>query len=168
MSNGRVDVSLAQETVTLVLEAIGQIEEQLPFLLRLELAEKQRLVKPRPGTAQVIKEVVEAQREAGMAVGENDPMLADLSVYSGLTSIGDQLTRLLRMVEDTRLQAGSETWSQGLIRYGMLRQLERGQPALKTRLDRIQPLITSRSRRSNANANEPVDTDDTPATDSAE
>lgn len=153
MSNGRVDVDLAPETVASILDVIGQIEEQMPFLLRLDAGEKQRLVKPRAGAVQVMQEIVAVQREAGMPVADNDPMLADLSVYDGLTSIGDRLAQLLRLIEDTRLQAGSEGWNQGLIRYGMLRQLERGQPELKTKLDRIQPLIISRSRRSNSGNN---------------
>ena len=147
MNRGRVDVTLEPETVAEVISLVEQIEQRLPFLLRLDTQEKQRLVKPRSATAQVIQEVAEMQREAGIPVADDDAMLADLTVFNGLTSITDRVTELLRLLKDTRLQAGSEGWSEVLIRYGMLRKAERRQPELKTRLDRVQSLIAGRPRR---------------------
>ena len=74
-------------------------------------------------------------------------MLADMSVHGGLTQIGDRLSVLARRIEDTKFLAGSEGWTQGLIRYGMLRQLERSNPGLKSRLDRLQRLIAGNAGR---------------------
>jgi hypothetical protein len=39
-------------------------------------------------------------------------MLADLSVYRGLTQIGGRLSALAQAIEDTRFLASSEGWTQ--------------------------------------------------------
>jgi hypothetical protein len=119
----------------------------LPFLIRLQPAEKSRLVRPHPGAQEVMRTIAELERDAGIPRDGDDPMLADLGVYTGLTTLIDSVSNLLGHLEDTRLQAGSEGWNESLIRYGMLRQMERRHPGLKAALDRIQPLITGRTTR---------------------
>jgi hypothetical protein len=147
MSKGRIDATLTAEVVSQCLALLGQLDQQLPFLLRVKTSEKNRLPKPRAGGYAVMQTIVELQTEAGIPPAADDSMLADMSVYNGLTTIKDRLEALARRIEDTHLVAGSEAWNESLIRYGMLRQLERSKPELKVGLDRIQPLITSRSRR---------------------
>ena len=147
MNKGRIDAVLAEETVSQCVEMLEQIEQNLPMLLRLKTSEKNRLVKPRAGAEAVMQTIAAVQAQAGIPPAADDAMLADLSVYVGLTKIADRLSALSRLIEDTRMQAGSEGWNESLIRYGMLRQLERGNPDLKAGLDRVRPLITSRSNR---------------------
>lgn len=147
MSNGRIHTILNPEVVSECVELLVQIEQRLPFLFRLKPGEKLRLVKPRAGAHAVMQTIADLQTEAGIPPAADDAMVADMSVYVGLTTINDRLSALARRVEDTQLQAGSEGWNESLIRYGMLRQLERSKPELKTGLDRIRPLITSRSSR---------------------
>jgi hypothetical protein len=118
-----------------------QIEERLPFLQFLKASEKRRLVKPRAATQEVLEGIADLQVDAGLPLDDDDPMLADMSVYGGLRQIADRMSVLARRIEDTKFLAGSEGWTQGLIRYGMLRQLERTNPGLKARLDRLQRLI---------------------------
>lgn len=159
MSRGRIDVTLPAETVSECVTLLDQLDERLPFLLRLKASDKNRLVKPRAGARAVMQSIVDLQTQAGIPPAADDPMLADVSVYVGLTTIKDRLEALARRIEDTHMQAGSEAWNESLIRYGMLRQLERSNPELKTGLDRIQPLITSRSNR-----RPPAPGDDAPET----
>lgn len=159
MSKGRIDVTLTAEAVSQCLALLGQLDQQLPFLLQLKTSDKNRLVKPRAGAHAVMQSVVDLQFQAGIPPAADDPMLADMSVYVALTTIKDRLETLTRRIEDTHLQGGSEAWNESLIRYGMLRQLERSKPELKTGLDRIQPLITSRSNRRS-----PAPGDDAPET----
>jgi hypothetical protein len=147
MSNGRIHVTLDPTIVSACENLTAQMEQLLPFLLRLKPDEKNALVKPHPGAQEVMQTIADLQRSAGMPPDEDDPMLADLSVYAGLTTVIDCVSDLLKRLEDTRLQAGSEGWSESLIRYGILRQMERRRPELKAGLDRIRPLITSRSNR---------------------
>lgn len=147
MSEGRIDVVLDPAVVSECMELLAQLEERMPFLVRLQPAEKNALVKPHPGAEEVMQTIAQLQREVGMAPPGRDPMLADLSVYTGLTTIGDRFSSIGRRIDDTRMLAGSEGWNEGLIRYAMLRQLQRNRPELKTALDRIQPLITGRSSR---------------------
>lgn len=147
MSNGRIHVTLDPTIVSACVGLAAQMEQLLPFLMRLKPDEKGRLVKPHPGAQEVMQTITDLQRSTGMAPDDDDPMLADLSVYAGLTTVIDCVSDLLKRLEDTRLQAGSEGWSESLIRYAMLRQMERRRPELKAPLDRIQPLITSRSNR---------------------
>ncbi len=60
-------------------------------------------------------------------------MVADMSVYVGLTTINDRLSALARRVEDTQLQAGSEGWNESLIRLRhACASFERSKPELKT------------------------------------
>lgn len=147
MSEGRIDVVLDPAVVSECMELLAQLEERLPFLIRLKPDEKSRLVRPHPGAQEVMRTIADLERDAGVRRDGDDPMLADLSVYAGLTTVIDSVSDLLGRLEDTRLQAGSEGWNESLIRYGMLRQMERRHPALKAGLDRIRPLITGRSSR---------------------
>lgn len=168
MSEGRIHAVLDAATVSECVALVAQLEERLSFLVRLTPGEKNRLVKPRPGAQEVMQGIAELQREAGMPPGADDPMLADSSVFAGLTTIGDRLASLQRRIDDTKLLAGSEGWNESLIRYGMLRQVQRRNPDLKDGLDRLRPLITSRSNRPAPGPVEeepetPVITDSTPA-----
>ena len=155
MSQGRIHVTLNPEAVSAALEYLGLLEGVLPFLQLLHPAEKKRLVKPRPGAQEVLQGIADLQRDAGIPPGADDPMLADLSVYTGLTQIGDRLSSLAQRINDTCLLAGSEGWNQALIRYGMLRQLQRSNPALKARLDRLQRLIARGAGRTTPVEGEP-------------
>lgn len=155
MSNGRIHVTLNPEIVSAVLEQFSLVEQLLSFLQLVTPAEKKRLVKPRPGTQEVLEGIADLQREAGIPPGEDDPMLADLTVYRGLTQIRDRASVLVQRIEDTRFLAGSEGWSQALIRYGMLRKLERSNPTLKSRLDRLQRLIARNAGRTGEGEGEP-------------
>jgi hypothetical protein len=101
VSNGRIHVTLSPEVVSAILELLVQIEERLSFLQHLKPGEKTRLVKPRPGTPEVLPGIADVQRDAGIPPGEDDPMLADLSVYEGLTRIGDRVSVLAQRIEDT-------------------------------------------------------------------
>jgi hypothetical protein len=155
MSNGRIHVTLNPELVRQILDLLDVIEGQLPFLQSLPPSEKKRLVKARAGTQEVLEGIADLQRAAGMPPGEDDPMLADLSVHRGLTQIGDRVSALAQRIDDTRFLAGSEGWNLGLVRYGMLRQLERSNPTLKTRLDRLQRLIARNAGRTAPGVDEP-------------
>jgi hypothetical protein len=147
MSQGRIDVTLDPAVVEAIMAMLAQINEQLPFLLRLTASEKKRLAKPQAGAQEVIQTIVDLQRKAGLVNGDDAAVLADLSVFTGLTTISDTMSDLLRRINDTKLQAGSEGWNESLIRYGMLRQVERRNPEVKAGLDRLRPLITRRPTR---------------------
>jgi hypothetical protein len=155
MSQGRIHLSLSPDIVGAALDQLAMLEGLLSFLQTLTTAEKKRLVKPRPGTQEVLEGIADLQREAGIPLSEDDPMLADLSLYRGLTQILDRIAVLTQRIEDTRFLAGSEGWSQALIRYGMLRKLERSNPTLKARLDRLQKLIARTSSRTAPGEDEP-------------
>jgi hypothetical protein len=147
MSNGRINVTLDPAVVDTIMAMLAQINEQLPFLLRLTASEKKHLVKPQAGALEVIQTIVDLQRKAGMISGDDAAVLADVSVFAGLTTISDTMSDLLQRINDTKLQAGSEGWNESLIRYGMLRQVERRNPEVKAGLDRLRPLITRRPAR---------------------
>jgi hypothetical protein len=155
MSHGRIHVTLSPEIVSAVLEQFDIVERLLSFLQVVTPAEKKRLLKPRPGTQEVLEGIADLQREAGIPPSEDDPMLADLSVHRGLTQIHDRASTLVQRIEDTRFLAGSEGWSQALIRYGMLRKLERSNPTLKSRLDRLQRLIARNAGRTGPGESQP-------------
>jgi len=148
MSKGRIDVTLDPAVVEGIMAMLAQINEQLPFLLRLSASEKKHLVKPQAGAQEVIQGIIDLQRKAGMISGDDTAVLADLSVFVGLNTISDTMSDLLQRINDTKLQAGSEGWNESLIRYGMLRQVERRNPEVKAGLDRLRPLITRRPTRS--------------------
>ncbi len=159
MSQGRIHVILSPEIVSAALDLVSLIEAQLPFLQILQPLEKIRLVKPRLGAQEVFQGIADLQRDAGIPPGPDDPMLADFSVYAGLTQISDRLSTLAQRINDTCLLAGSEGWNQALIRYGMLRQLQRSNPALKSRLDRLQRLIARGAGRATPDEDEPETTE---------
>lgn len=163
MSQGRIHLTINPELIEIILEQLNAAEGMMTFLQSLTPLEKKRLVKPRPGTQEMLQGIADLQRDAGIPPGEDDPMLADLSVYAGLTEIGDRVSALAQRINDTRLLAGSEGWSQALIRYNILRQLQRINPALKARLDRLQRLIASQAGRTTPVEDEAPETIDEPA-----
>jgi hypothetical protein len=157
MSQGRIDVTLDPAVVEQVMALLAQINERLPFLVRLDNSEKKRLTKPRAGAQEVIQSIIDLQRKAGLINGNDGAVLADLSVFVGLNTISDTMSDLLQRIDDTKLLAGSEGWNESLIRYGMLRQAERRNPEVKAGLDRLRPLIARRPTRSGS-IDEPDDT----------
>lgn len=157
MSKGRIDVTLDPGVVDAIMALLAQINELLPFLLRLSNSEKKHLVKPQAGAEAVIQSIIDLQRKAGMISGDDGAVLADLSVFVGLNTVSDTMSDLLQRINDTKLQAGSESWNESLIRYGMLRHVERRNPEVKAGLDRLRPLISRRSTRP-APINEPEPT----------
>lgn len=160
MSNGRIDATLAPTVVEEIMALLAQIQERLPFLLRLSSSEKKHLVKPQAGAQEVIQGIIDLQRKAELVSGDDAAVLADLSVFTGLNTISDAMSDLLRRIDDTKLQAGSEGWNESLIRYGMLRQVERRNPEVKAGLDRLRPLISRRpARPAPTPIDEPVVTD---------
>ena len=154
MSQGRIDVTLDPAVVEEIMASLAQINARLPFLLRLSASEKKHLVKPQAGAQEIIQSIIDLQRKANLINGDDTALQADLSVFVGLTTISDSMTDLLQRIDDTKLQAGSESWNESLIRYGMLRQVERRNPEVKAGLDRLRPLIV---RRPNRKAPAPVD-----------
>ena len=159
MSQGRIDVTLDPGVVDEIMVSLAQINARLPFLLRLSASEKKRLVKPQAGAQEVIQTIIDLQRKAGLINGDDAALLADASVFAGLTKISDAMSDLLARINDTKLQAGSEGWNESLIRYGMLRQVERRNPEVKAGLDRLRPLISRRPARP---APAPIDAPDAP------
>ncbi len=87
MSDGRIHVTLDPTIVSACESLAAQMELLLPFLVRLKPAEKNGLVRPHPGAQEVMQTIADLQRSAGMPPGDDDPMLADLSVYAGLTTV---------------------------------------------------------------------------------
>jgi hypothetical protein len=157
MSQGRIDVTLDPAVVEEIMASLAQINARLPFLLRLSASEKKHLVKPKAGAQEVIQSIIDLQRKAELVNGDDAALLADLSVFDGLTKISDSMSDLLQRIDDTKLQAGSEGWNESLIRYGMLRQVERRNPEVKAGLDRLRPLISRRPvRPAPAPGDEPV------------
>lgn len=145
--NGRIHITLDEATIAEVLALVAQIKAKLPFLIRLASDEKQGMAKARAGSEEVADKVLGLQEEAGMPVAPDDPLVADLSVYRGLTQIGDEISDVQTLIEDTKFLAGSEAWSESLIRYGMLRQKARSKPQLLDKVNRLRPLIAPRRAR---------------------
>lgn len=147
MSQGRINVTLDPVVVDEIMAYIAQIGVRLPFLMRLSASEKKHLVKPQAGAQEVIQSIIDLQHKAELVSGDDAALLADLSVFAGLTKISDSMSDLLQRIDDTKLLAGSEGWNESLIRYGMLRQVERRNPEVKAGLDRLRPLISRRPVR---------------------
>lgn len=122
------------------LELLGQLRNILgelrTFGVTLDADERQRLLRPRVGSAAHVLTVVELAKRYGLAVPtaplagvENDRRLAlELAPFGALLGSAEQL------VADTQAQAESEAWEAFLTYYGALVAMSKNIPELALEL----------------------------------
>ena len=112
MSN-LIDVNLDQGTKDSILQTIQASKSTMPFLIKLSDADRKSLQPIDDGRKPFVEKSIDfASRNPELDPGSGMLQTApnDLSLYSFLATVENQLLQLLEMVRDTKQAAGSEAY----------------------------------------------------------
>ena len=135
----RIDAELLTEDKDKILNLISQIRAVLPFLIDLPLEERQSLPKMGDKSRAFVSQALAiAQDDDSFLPRSFDvaEMQKDVELTEQLLPIITALTKLLELLEDTSLLAGSDAYTAGLIVYNSAKRNGRGE-ALDNLLDTL-------------------------------
>lgn len=137
----RIDLTLSEELKTQILQGITALKTLMPFLIKLSEADRKMLQllddKRKPFTE---KARDYATRNA--AINPGDALLVaaehDLNLYSGLSTIENELLQLTEMVHDTKQLAGAEAYEVSRFIYMKAKMaLKMREPGMQTIVDEL-------------------------------
>jgi hypothetical protein len=111
--NNLIDVNLSAETKDSVLQAISATKLAMPFLIKLSDDARKSLQMMDDGRKPFVEKSIDfASRNAELDPGSGLLQAApnDVSLYSFLSTIENDLRQLIEMVHDTKQLAGSEAY----------------------------------------------------------
>ena len=145
----RIDVTLAEELKTQVLEGVTELKTQMPFLIKLPDADRKSLQLLDDGRKPFTEKARDyATRNA--AINPGDALLVscehDLNLFSGLSVIENELKQLLEMVRDTRQLAGAEAYEVARFVYMKAKvALKMKEPGMQAIVDELGKLYKQSS-----------------------
>lgn len=155
----RIDVALPEESKNQVLLGITGLRAQMAFLIKLSEPERKSLQQMDDGRKPFTEKARElATRNA--AINPGDALLVaaehDLSLYSGLSIIENELQQLLEMVRDTKQLAGAEAYEVSRFVYMKakmaLKMKEPGMQAIVDELGKLYQQTTASNSKTEATA----------------
>lgn len=118
--NNLIDVNLSAENKDSVLQAISATKLAMPFLIKLSDNDRASMQMIDDGRKPFVEKCIDlAVRNASLDPGSGFLELApnDVSLYSFLSIVENELKQLLEMVHDTKQVAGSEAYEVARIVY---------------------------------------------------
>ncbi len=146
----RVSFSITPEVEQGILDAIAQIESDLPMLINLSAEDRHDLPKMGDKTlAFVTKSLEYAKQNPGVV----PPFLnipefeKDVNATTSMSKILRPLKQLLERIDDTTMLAGSEAYSAALIFYGAVKGAAKANVGgMKTVYDDLQSRFPGKSK----------------------
>jgi hypothetical protein len=146
----RVSFSITTEVEQSILDAIAQIESDLPMLINLSAEDRHDLPKMGDKTlAFVTKSLEYAKQNPGVV----PPFLnipefeKDVNAATSMSKILRPLKQLLERIDDTTMLTGSEAYSAALIFYGAVKGAAKADVGgMKTVYDDLQSRFPGRSK----------------------
>lgn len=146
----RVSFSITPEVEQGILDAIAQIESDLPMLINLSAEDRHDLPKMGDKTlAFVTKSLEYAKQNPGVV----PPFLnipefeKDVNAATSMSKILRPLKQLLERIDDTTMLAGSEAYSAALIFYGAVKGAAKANVGgMKTVYDDLQSRFPGKSK----------------------
>jgi len=146
----RVSFSITPEVEQSILDAIAQIENDLPMLINLSADDRHDLPKMGDKTlAFVTKSLEYAKQNSGIV----PPFLnisefeKDVIAATSMSKILRPLKQLLEKIDDTTMLTGSEAYSAALIFYGAVKGAAKADVGgMKTVYDDLQARFPGRSK----------------------
>lgn len=140
----RIDVILNTETLGQILQGISTLKTQMPFLIKLSDADKAGLQMLSDGRKPFVEKAYDfASRNAAINPGD-DLVTAgkkDLSLYTALATVENELSQLLEGVRDTKQLAGAETYEVSRFIYMKAKMAEKMKvTGMKTITDELSKL----------------------------
>lgn len=120
MVANRIDAKLTKENQKAVLQALADIREQLPFLLELPPAEKNKLPKLGTKSRAFVDEALRLAEEAPDLIPDDfdlEDLERDLALYDNLQPLIFAVMQLQDLLLSTTTAAGSDAYSAALAIY---------------------------------------------------
>lgn len=152
MSENRVSASISEESRTAIKAAIQTIKENLPFLKDLTPEDRRTMLKLGDRSVAFVRGALGVATENPDFLPRSfdiDEMRKDVELYQDLNDISRPLTQLLELVEDTKMDVGSEAYSAALVVYRYAQNSPQG-AGLDDVVDDLGRRFARRSRQAEA------------------
>jgi hypothetical protein len=130
MVANRIDAKLTKENQEAVLDALAEIRRQLPFLLELPPAEKNKLPKLGKKSRDFVEEALQLAEETPDLIPEDfdlDDLERDLALYDKLQPVIFAVMQLQDLLLGTATAAGSDAYSAALAIYEKAKAADKGE-----------------------------------------
>jgi hypothetical protein len=145
----KIDVSVAQETQTQVLQELATLKALMPFLIKLSKKQRDALHKLSDGRKPFVeKGLYYGTSNTELNPGEEmlDACNNDFSLYTFLNNVEQELLQLLEMVHDTKQLAGAEALTVASYIYSVAKlKLKLGAPGMQSVVDDLGKLFEQTS-----------------------
>jgi len=153
----KVSVTISEEAINNINEAIKTIIQNLPDLINLTQEERQTIPKMGDKTVAFVSKNLEYAKQNPRVVPAflNMPEFEkDVVAVTDLQKVLIPLEQLYEKLNDTTLQAGSEAYTAALIFYYAIKGAAKaGEPGVKTVYDDLQSRFPGRGKNENATKN---------------
>jgi len=142
----RINAVLASAAAAEVTTKLTEAQALLPFLTDLTLDERKSLPKMGDKSRSFVERTLELARQDDSFLPRNLDIEAfgkDLALYNALEPLRQRLAKLLELVEDTQILAGSEAYLAALEVYHAAKRTGKG-AGLDDLLDRVSTRFASR------------------------
>jgi len=142
----RINAVLDSAAAASVTTKLTEAQALLPFLTDLTLDERKSLPKMGDKSRTFVERTLELARQDDSFLPRNldvDAFGKDLALYNALEPLRQRLAKLLELVEDTQILAGSEAYLAALEVYHAAKRTGQG-AGLDDLLDRVSTRFASR------------------------
>ena len=142
----RIDAALTAAQTTAIAAKLTETQALMPFLVDLTLEERQSLPKMGDKSRAFVTRCFELASQDDSFLPRNLDVAAfgkDLSLANALEPIRARLAKLLELIEDTQILAGSEAYLAALETYHAAKRSGKG-AGLDDLLDRVSQRFTTR------------------------
>lgn len=139
-----INATLSEADLQAIKQAIGTIQQKLPFLITLSAEERKRLYKmgdKRLAFVQNSLNAAQSNRNILPASFDLEGFTNDYRLASSLTELLMSLRQLTEQVDDTLLAVGSEAMSNSLTVYDYVKTAAKKTPGLKAIAEQLGTLF---------------------------
>jgi len=154
-----INTTLSEADVQAIKQAIGTIQQKLPFLITLSAEERKRLYKmgdKRLAFVQNSLSAAQSNRNILPASFDLEGYTNDYRLASSLTEVLMSLRQLTEQVDDTLLAVGSEAMSNSLTVYDYVKTAAKKTPGLKAIAEQLGTLFKAIKSKPVKPATEPT------------
>ena len=146
----KVSISVSTAAAANIVDAIQEIERNLPLLINLTVEERKSLLKMGDKTLAFVGKTLDYAKQNPTLVPPFLDMVEfekDVTAVQALSSILKPLQQLTEKLDDTTMQAGSEAFAAALVFYTSVKAAAKaGVPGMKTMFDDLQTRFPGRSK----------------------
>ncbi|MCL6102435.1 MAG: hypothetical protein M1292_08090 [Bacteroidetes bacterium] len=148
--DNRINVVLPPENRESIFQAVRNVKNGLPFLVKLSKAERDALLKIDDGRKPFVEKSIElatrnAELDPGLGLLADAPK--DVDLYSFLFTLENDLNQLLESVRDTKQLAGAEAFKVARLVYDKAKMnVKLGIPGSQAIVDELGKLFKQKTQ----------------------